>query len=300
MISHTIVGIIAAISFVSGAFLTSPELRAYAANTIFSTDIVDGEVKSVDIGDNQVRSIDIANGGIKPVDIANGAVLTSKIADGAVTAEKLAGDVFDDQQAQIDALTAENAAQQTTIDDLTARVGALEAVALDTDNDLDGFTENQGDCNDANNAVNPGAPEVENGIDDDCDGEVDEGTGGGSIDASGTYSVTPVPSYTCAFNLVDFTISQFVFTDNGGTLTVSGSGLPVDMTGASAAEGAIAVSGILAGDCTETYSLTGSFVSADTWTATFDANYSGSSCDPGWPFEPCVNQSWDLTGQRAS
>lgn len=35
------------------------------------------------------------------------------------------------------------------------------------------------DCDDSNAAVVPGAPETENGIDDDCDGEVDEGFGGG-------------------------------------------------------------------------------------------------------------------------
>ena len=44
---------------------------AYAANTVFSTDIVNGEVKSVDIGTNQVRSADVQNEG------ANGGGLTS-------------------------------------------------------------------------------------------------------------------------------------------------------------------------------------------------------------------------------
>ena len=33
---------------------------AYAANTVFSTDIVDGEVKSADIGSNQVKAPDVA------------------------------------------------------------------------------------------------------------------------------------------------------------------------------------------------------------------------------------------------
>lgn len=37
-----------------------------------------------------------------------------------------------------------------------------------------GYVENALDCDDANVAVNPAATEVENGIDDDCDGQIDE------------------------------------------------------------------------------------------------------------------------------
>ena len=43
---------------------------AYAANTIFSTDIVNGEVKSVDIGTGQVQSVDVKNEGLTGVDIS--------------------------------------------------------------------------------------------------------------------------------------------------------------------------------------------------------------------------------------
>jgi hypothetical protein len=46
------------------------------------------------------------------------------------------------------------------------------------DDDLDGYSENRGDCADANPAMNPGRTEImDNGIDDDCDGTVDGGTG---------------------------------------------------------------------------------------------------------------------------
>lgn len=44
------------------------------------------------------------------------------------------------------------------------------------DNDGDGWAVNQGDCNDNNAQVNPGVAEVcGNGIDDNCNGQVDEG-----------------------------------------------------------------------------------------------------------------------------
>ena len=45
----------------------------------------------------------------------------------------------------------------------------------DQDEDGDGYTVNQGDCNDCNPAVNPGAFDVPgNGIDDDCNGAADD------------------------------------------------------------------------------------------------------------------------------
>ena len=50
----------------------------------------------------------------------------------------------------------------------------LEREALLTDNDLDGINEVDGDCNDDNPAIYPGAPELCNGVDDDCDDVIDE------------------------------------------------------------------------------------------------------------------------------
>ena len=42
---------------------------AYAANTVFSTDIVDGEVKTADLDNNAVRSTKIGTGQV-PTDLA--------------------------------------------------------------------------------------------------------------------------------------------------------------------------------------------------------------------------------------
>ncbi len=50
-----------------------------------------------------------------------------------------------------------------------------EAPIDDVDLDGDHYTFNEGDCNDGNNTIYPGAEEICNGVDDDCDGDVDEG-----------------------------------------------------------------------------------------------------------------------------
>ncbi len=50
----------------------------------------------------------------------------------------------------------------------------LEGIGVPLDQDEDGFAEEE-DCDDSNPTVYPGAAETCNGVDDDCDGEVDEG-----------------------------------------------------------------------------------------------------------------------------
>ncbi len=55
------------------------------------------------------------------------------------------------------------------------------------DQDRDGYSVEDGDCNDFDSSVYPGASEVivADDKDDDCDGEVDEGTGGYDPDGDG-------------------------------------------------------------------------------------------------------------------
>ena len=56
---------------------------------------------------------------------------------------------------------------------------------IDIDNDGDGFTENQGDCDDEDPSTVPGAIEQPNGIDDNCNGTIDEGTSAYDDDGDG-------------------------------------------------------------------------------------------------------------------
>ncbi|MES2621974.1 MAG: MopE-related protein, partial [Bacteroidota bacterium] len=74
--------------------------------------------------------------------------------------------------------------------DGTADEGVLLTFYLDADNDRfgnvsstiqacsppAGYVANGNDCNDSNNAVYPGATELCNGIDDNCNGQIDEGS----------------------------------------------------------------------------------------------------------------------------
>jgi hypothetical protein len=326
-------------AFIAGAFIASPELRAYAANTVGSADIIDGSIQSIDIGNGQVKTPDIASsavtnskigtnaittskindGAVKNADIENGAVTTSKIQNDAVTSEKLADNVFDNLQTQIDALTTENAAQQLEIDDLTARVEALEEdgsgggdtqCSDEIDNDTDGLVDlDDPGCTDAEGDNEASlTPACSDGIDNDGDGLVDLEDPGCStaedtseedpIDPVGTYSLEPVPSYACGLGLVSFSPEQFVFSGTS-TLAVDGDGLP-QMSGDYAGDGVIDVSATNAGDCTETYSLTGQLDGdATSWTGTFTAGYTGTGCD-AFGTDPCIDQSWSLEGERVT
>jgi hypothetical protein len=74
---------------------------AYAANTVFSTDIVDGEVKSVDIGNGEVNSADVKDQSLTTfdvstflgADIVDGSLTGADLADDSVTAARLGPDV---------------------------------------------------------------------------------------------------------------------------------------------------------------------------------------------------------------
>jgi hypothetical protein len=89
-----ILGIVIA-AFVAGAFVASPELRAYAANTIGSADIINNSIQSIDIKDAEVKTADLAGGAVTTGKLANNAVTSAKIKDGEVKTSDLANGSVD-------------------------------------------------------------------------------------------------------------------------------------------------------------------------------------------------------------
>jgi len=67
------------LAFIAGTFVASPELRAYAANTVCSSDIID----------ESILSQDIKNGEVKNSNIAQNAVTISKIAAKSLDGSKI-------------------------------------------------------------------------------------------------------------------------------------------------------------------------------------------------------------------
>ncbi|RME22731.1 MAG: hypothetical protein D6798_15095 [Deltaproteobacteria bacterium] len=65
----------------------------------------------------------------------------------------------------------------------TVSIVVLGSDEVDDDGDL--VSDVDGDCNDDDPAVYPGADEIENGVDDDCDGLIDEGTDAWDDDGDG-------------------------------------------------------------------------------------------------------------------
>jgi hypothetical protein len=92
---------------------------AYAANTVFSTDIVNGEVKTQDLAADAVTSPKILDGGVKVTDINDGAVTNAKIRDGAVTNFKLGSGVVTHSKLGPDSIDGSNvAANSLTLSDI--------------------------------------------------------------------------------------------------------------------------------------------------------------------------------------
>lgn len=81
-IKSSIVGYLALFMVLSGT--------AYAADTVFSTDIVDGEVKSVDVADNGLTGVDVANSSLSGADVTDNSLGGADVTNNSVTGTDIA------------------------------------------------------------------------------------------------------------------------------------------------------------------------------------------------------------------
>jgi hypothetical protein len=79
-----------------GCFAALATGSAYAADTVFSSDIVDGEVKSVDVGDNEIKSADVKDQSLTTFDVST--FLGVDVVDGTLTGD----DIGDEQLTGLD------------------------------------------------------------------------------------------------------------------------------------------------------------------------------------------------------
>jgi hypothetical protein len=103
---------------------------AYAANTVFSSDIVNGEVKSPDIGNNQVKSIDVRDdgqpeGGLGSVDIANGSLTRDDVADESLSGQDILDGTVHAADITNESLTGTDVVESTLGQVPSARIGGL-------------------------------------------------------------------------------------------------------------------------------------------------------------------------------
>jgi hypothetical protein len=126
-----------------------------------------------------------------PVQLARFGAITLFLAIGISCSGSKSGD--DDDSANDD-----SAAEDSAAGDSASDGQHHDGDPQGEDADSDGWATGFGDCNDSNPEINPDSPEVpDDGVDNDCDGEIDEVIEGGG----GPYSSSVRPAGTAG---VDF------------------------------------------------------------------------------------------------
>jgi hypothetical protein len=107
---------------------------AYAANTVFSADIVDGEVKSIDIGQNEIGSADVKDNSINTfdvhsflgVDVVDESLTGFDIQDNSLEGGDIGANSIDSDEL-VDATLDDEDIGQTVLVDFTGTIGVVPA-----------------------------------------------------------------------------------------------------------------------------------------------------------------------------
>ncbi len=125
---------------------------------------------------------------------------------------------------------------------------------------------------------------------------------GGAAPRSGVYSLNPRVVYTCDVRLGDIVLMRALEINMSMiqvSLTATGivvTGAPASMlTGGPITSGMFSATGSVAGDCVETYTLSGRFTSDRAFTGTFSMMFAG----PGCALTDCRNGSFPVSGVLA-
>ena len=104
----------------------------------------------------------------------------------------------------------------------------------------------------------------------------------------GEHECIPPLHFSCAFGLIDWSISSWRFEEQGGdslAVTASPGPLPVLLGSVDCDALTFSVTATVPGSCTETYTLFGVITSETEWSGVFEALFSGDCMD-------CVDQLW--------
>jgi hypothetical protein len=110
---------------------------------------------------------------------------------------------------------------------------------------------------------------------------------------SGIYSVSPMPSYTCAGGSYSLHVMQLQFSETATMLNVSGAS--VTMTGPLPTSASFTVMGTNPGSCTENDALTGTMAAdGSSFSGTLTVTFTGGAAN----CLDCTNQSFPVTGTK--